>query len=109
MNASGSKKVRIGYFLYTCKGHHQGHKVIDLDVIWKGFISYGACHNEVSLSQSSKVMTEVKFVVFATGTQTDRRKLDALEFHSGGIITNRQTDDPMKYWAVGIPVKGLSK
>ena len=30
-------KSKIGYFKH--KGHGQGHKVIDLGVIWKGFIS----------------------------------------------------------------------
>ena len=31
-------KCQIGYFQY--KGHSQGHKVIDPDVIWKAFISW---------------------------------------------------------------------
>ena len=37
-NSPGNNKVQIGYFKY--KGHDLGHKVIDLGVTWKGFISW---------------------------------------------------------------------
>ena len=37
-NAPSGNIVQIGYFKF--KGHGQGHKVIDLGDIWKGFISW---------------------------------------------------------------------
>ena len=53
----------------THKSHGQGCKVIDIGVIWKGFISW-ACMYGAPISYGSKVMAKVK--VYATESQTYR-------------------------------------
>ena len=44
----GSNKVRKSYF--SMKGQSEDHKVIGLDVIWKGIISWVCMPNMKSLS-----------------------------------------------------------
>ena len=48
---------KIDYFYG--KGHSQGHKVIDLGVIWKGFISW--VYMPTMKSYGLKVMVKVIF------------------------------------------------
>ena len=72
----GEQEVQVGYFCY--EGHSKGYNVIDLGVIWQGFISFMHATYKVSISCGSKVMANV---IFLWGDrQTYRYK-----FHFGGI------------------------
>ena len=63
-------KVQIGYFLY--KGHSQCHKLINLGVCWKGFISWEFMPNVTSLSLTFlKDWPRLKFLV----SQIDKHKI----------------------------------
>ena len=64
----------------------QGHKVIHLGVIWKGFISWGYMPNMKSLSLTvQKLWPRLKFcATFESQWQTGQ-KLYAPKFHSEGI------------------------
>ena len=58
------QQSKLTFFQY--KGHSQGHKVVDLGVIWKAFISWACMPNMKALFYGSKVMVKVIF-------STDRR------------------------------------
>ena len=75
-----ARKSKLAIFLY--KGHSQGHKVIDLGVIWKGIIS-GLCMPNMK----SRYLTAQKLwprLIFSTDRQTGQ-KLNTPELHSRGI------------------------
>ena len=79
------------------KGHGQGHKVIELDFIWKGFISWvymqlwslylvNLCFK--SYGKCLRLFAIYKVIDTQTESHTDMTKIDAPEFHSGGIKIN---------------------
>ena len=72
-------KSKICYVLY--KGHGQGHKVIDLGVIWNGFKLSMHAKYDISISNGSKVMAKVKGF-FATEWQTDRQDINSMPANS---------------------------
>ena len=86
-------KFLIKIAIFRTQGHGRGHKVIDLVVIWKGFISRVGMPNMKSLSLTvQKLWPRLKFCHRQTDRLTDRvtdrqtdQKLDPPEFHSGGI------------------------
>ena len=87
-NALGGDKVQN--WIYQYKGHDQGNKVINLGVIWKGFISWVCIPNMKSVSlRVQQLWPRLKiFLARESDTQSHRQtgqKLNAPEFHSGGI------------------------
>ena len=55
--------AKVKVVIVLVKGHGQGHKVIELDVIWKGFISWVYMPNMKSLSfQVQKLRPRLKFL-----------------------------------------------
>ena len=87
-NAHGDNIVHIGYVKY--RGHSQGHKVIYPGVIWKGFISWVSMpHMKFLYLTVQKSWLRLKVFLWNihthTDRHTDRKKLDALKLHSGGM------------------------
>ena len=75
--APGSNRVCESYFKH--EGQSQGHKVIDVGVIWKGIISKSMhAKYEVSSSHDSKVMAKVK----VDNKQTNRQDIKYAPDHS---------------------------
>ena len=75
---------KVPNWLFLYKGHGQGHKVVDLGVIWKGFISWVCMQIMKSLSFTvQKLWLRLKFFLPQSHSKTESQsetgqKLDAL-------------------------------